>query len=84
MSDLKQRAIKIHKTLLIAFGEPIWRNPLPAVELRQPVSRFFKRQFCQKLQIKRTAFFGDGTQNLLHTRAFLVGKTGYSDDFNNQ
>ena len=32
MSDLKQRAIKIHKTLLIAFGEPIWRNPLPAID----------------------------------------------------
>ncbi len=32
MSDLKQHAIKIHKTLLIAFGEPIWRNPLPAID----------------------------------------------------
>lgn len=32
MSDLKKRALKIHKTLLEAFGEPIWRNPLPAVD----------------------------------------------------
>lgn len=32
MSDLKARAIKIHETLLSAFGEPIWRNPLPAID----------------------------------------------------
>ena len=32
VSDLKQRAIKIHQTLLTAFGEPIWRNPLPAID----------------------------------------------------
>lgn len=32
MNDLQKRAIKIHKTLLQAFGEPIWRNPLPAVD----------------------------------------------------
>lgn len=32
MSDLKKRALKIHQTLLTAFGEPIWRNPLPAVD----------------------------------------------------
>ena len=32
MSDLKKRALKIHKTLLEAFGEPIWRNPLPAID----------------------------------------------------
>jgi endonuclease III len=32
MSDLKKRAIKIHQTLLTAFGEPIWRNPLPAID----------------------------------------------------
>ena len=32
MSNLKKRAIKIHITLLDAFGEPIWRNPLPAVD----------------------------------------------------
>lgn len=32
MSDLKTRAIKIHETLMQAFGEPIWRNPLPAID----------------------------------------------------
>ena len=32
MTDLKKRAIKIHKTLLKAFGEPVWRNPLPAID----------------------------------------------------
>ena len=32
MSDIKQRALKIHKTLLDVFGEPIWRNPLPAID----------------------------------------------------
>ena len=32
MPDLKKRAIKIHETLLNAFGEPIWRNPLPAID----------------------------------------------------
>ena len=32
MSDLKKRALKIHKTLLEAFGEPIWHNPLPAID----------------------------------------------------
>ncbi len=32
MKDLQKRAIKIHETLLNAFGEPIWRNPLPAVD----------------------------------------------------
>lgn len=32
MNNLKKRAIKIHQTLLTAFGEPIWRNPLPAVD----------------------------------------------------
>ena len=29
---MSSQAIKIHKTLLIAFGEPIWRNPLPAID----------------------------------------------------
>lgn len=29
---LQERAIKIHQTLLTAFGEPIWRNPLPAID----------------------------------------------------
>ena len=32
MNDIKQRAVKIHQTLLTAFGEPIWRNPLPAID----------------------------------------------------
>src|SRR5258706_901884 len=31
-SSLKKRALKIHEKLLEAFGEPIWRNPLPAVD----------------------------------------------------
>jgi endonuclease III len=32
MKNLKIRAIKIHQILLEAFGEPIWRNPLPAID----------------------------------------------------
>ncbi len=32
MKNLKARALKVHKTLLQAFGEPIWRNPLPAID----------------------------------------------------
>ena len=32
MSTLSQRALKIHETLLKAFGEPTWRNPLPPVD----------------------------------------------------
>jgi len=32
MSNLKKRALKIHQKLLEAFGEPIWRNPLPAMD----------------------------------------------------
>lgn len=32
MKNLKAWAIKIHETLLQAFGEPIWRNPLPAID----------------------------------------------------
>lgn len=32
MTNLNQRAMQIHKTLLEAFGEPIWRNPLPAID----------------------------------------------------
>ncbi|MBI3152993.1 MAG: endonuclease III [Chloroflexi bacterium] len=32
MKNLKARAIKIHEALLDAFGEPIWRNPLPAID----------------------------------------------------
>lgn len=32
MNDLQKRAIKIHQILLNVFGEPIWRNPLPAID----------------------------------------------------
>jgi len=32
MTGLKKRALQIHKTLFKAFGEPIWRNPLPAID----------------------------------------------------
>lgn len=32
IDKLQTRAIKIHETLLKAFGEPIWRNPLPAID----------------------------------------------------
>jgi len=32
MNELTSRAVKIHETLLKAFGEPIWRNPLPAID----------------------------------------------------
>jgi endonuclease-3 len=30
--DISKRAIKIHETLLEFFGEPTWRNPLPAMD----------------------------------------------------
>lgn len=29
---LARRALAVHQTLLAAFGEPIWRNPLPAID----------------------------------------------------
>jgi endonuclease-3 len=32
MSSLAQKALQVHKTLLDFYGEPIWRNPLPAVD----------------------------------------------------
>ncbi|HMX76371.1 MAG TPA: endonuclease III, partial [Anaerolineales bacterium] len=32
MKNPKERALLIHQTLLTAFGEPIWRNPLPAID----------------------------------------------------
>ena len=32
MKNLKIHALKIHAALLQAFGEPIWRNPLPAID----------------------------------------------------
>jgi endonuclease III len=30
--QLKARALKVHQSLLKAFGEPTWRNPLPPVD----------------------------------------------------
>lgn len=32
MNPLVKRAIKIHERLLEFYGEPIWRNPLPAID----------------------------------------------------
>ena len=32
MTTLSKRALKVHETLLKAFGEPTWRNPLPPVD----------------------------------------------------
>jgi len=32
MTDLNQRALRIHKQLLESYGEPTWRNPLPPVD----------------------------------------------------
>src|SRR5689334_17232969 len=32
MKNLQKRAIKIHEKLLDAFGDPLWRNPLPAID----------------------------------------------------
>ena len=32
MTDQHQLAAKVHQTLLEAYGEPIWRTPLPAVD----------------------------------------------------
>jgi endonuclease-3 len=32
MNEIQKRAIKIHEALLKVFGEPIWRNPLPAID----------------------------------------------------
>lgn len=32
MSSLAKRAIQIHERLLEVYGEPIWRNPLPAID----------------------------------------------------
>ncbi|HEX6270681.1 MAG TPA: endonuclease III [Anaerolineales bacterium] len=32
MSILARRALKIHERLLEFYGEPVWRNPLPAVD----------------------------------------------------
>jgi endonuclease-3 len=32
VTPLAERAIAIHRTLLEFYGEPIWRNPLPAID----------------------------------------------------
>jgi endonuclease-3 len=32
MSTLTKRAVKVHERLLEFYGEPIWRNPLPAID----------------------------------------------------
>jgi endonuclease-3 len=32
MKNLKARAIAIHEKLIEAFGEPVWRTPLPAID----------------------------------------------------
>lgn len=32
MNSLANRALKIHETLIEFYGEPIWRNPLPALD----------------------------------------------------
>ena len=32
MNSLAERALKIHERLLEVYGEPVWRNPLPAID----------------------------------------------------
>lgn len=32
MEEIKAKALEVHKRLLEKFGEPIWRNPLPAID----------------------------------------------------
>jgi endonuclease-3 len=32
MTDQKKKALKVHKKLIEAYGEPTWRNPLPPVD----------------------------------------------------
>jgi endonuclease-3 len=32
MPNLSRRAIKVHERLLEAYGQPVWRNPLPPVD----------------------------------------------------
>src|SRR3990172_86038 len=32
MSNLAKRALKIHQKLTEAYGQPTWRNPLPAID----------------------------------------------------
>src|SRR5258708_2883296 len=32
MNRLSQRAVKVHERLIEFYGEPTWRNPLPAID----------------------------------------------------
>jgi endonuclease III-like uncharacterized protein len=32
MNSPAKRALKIHEQLLDFYGEPVWRNPLPAID----------------------------------------------------
>ena len=32
MNRLARRALKVHERLLEFYGEPVWRNPLPAID----------------------------------------------------
>src|SRR5574338_1074095 len=32
MNALAKRAVKVHEKLIEFYGEPIWRNPLPAID----------------------------------------------------
>lgn len=32
MNSLAERALKVHERLLEFYGEPVWRNPLPAID----------------------------------------------------
>jgi len=32
MNKIARRALKVHETLLEAYGDPTWRNPLPAID----------------------------------------------------
>ena len=32
MKSIQRRALEVHNMLLEAFGEPVWRNPLPPVD----------------------------------------------------
>src|SRR5678816_1976968 len=32
MNKLAQRAVKVHEKLIEFYGEPTWRNPLPAID----------------------------------------------------
>lgn len=32
MDEIKKKALKVHERLLEKFGDPVWRNPLPAID----------------------------------------------------